>query len=143
MYRGEVFYQCFIRFMLVNQKCSEVKVLTVVFEGKKVADPQDGHHRNKDKKQPPSEPLPPPEPMPDQRHSLMYGWMLPGYNPNPKKGETVRRSFILNSSMHTHIIRSNEIIIIIIASHENEMNDKYIDKLCTSNEVFSEMSEEI
>jgi len=27
------------------------------------------------------------------------------------------------------------IIIIIIASHEDEMNDKYNDKLCTSNEV--------
>jgi len=35
------------------------------------------------------------------------------------------------------------IIIIIIASHEDEMNDKYNDKLCTSNEVISEMSEEI
>jgi len=34
-------------------------------------------------------------------------------------------------------------IIIIIASHEDEMNDKYNDKLCTSNEVISEMSEEI
>jgi len=27
------------------------------------------------------------------------------------------------------------IIIIMIASHEDEMNDKYNDKLCTSNEV--------
>jgi len=27
------------------------------------------------------------------------------------------------------------IIIIIIASHEDEMNDKYNDKLCASNEV--------
>jgi len=35
------------------------------------------------------------------------------------------------------------IIIIIIASQEDEMNDKYNDKLCTSNEVISEMSEEI
>jgi len=35
------------------------------------------------------------------------------------------------------------VIIIIIASHEDEMNDKYNDKLCTSNEVISEMSEEI
>jgi len=35
------------------------------------------------------------------------------------------------------------IIIIIISSHEDEMNDKYNDKLCTSNEVISEMSEEI
>jgi len=34
-------------------------------------------------------------------------------------------------------------IIIIIASHEDEMNDTYNDKLCTSNEVISEMSEEI
>jgi len=33
--------------------------------------------------------------------------------------------------------------IIIIASHEDEMNDKYNDKLCTSNEVISEMREEI
>jgi len=36
-----------------------------------------------------------------------------------------------------------KIIIIIIASHEDEMNDKYNDKLCTSYEVISEMSEEI
>jgi len=35
------------------------------------------------------------------------------------------------------------IIIIIIASHEDEMNDKYNDKLCTSNEVISELSEKI
>jgi len=35
------------------------------------------------------------------------------------------------------------IIVIIIASHEDEMNDKYNDKLCTSIEVISEMSEEI
>jgi len=35
------------------------------------------------------------------------------------------------------------IIIIIIASHEDEMNDKYNDKLCTSNELISEMGEEI
>jgi len=35
------------------------------------------------------------------------------------------------------------IMIIIIASHEDEMNDKYNDKLCTSNKVISEMSEEI
>jgi len=35
------------------------------------------------------------------------------------------------------------IIIITIASHEDEMNNKYNDKLCTSNEVISEMSEEI
>jgi len=27
------------------------------------------------------------------------------------------------------------ITIIIVASHEDEMNDKYNDKLCTSNEV--------
>jgi len=38
---------------------------------------------------------------------------------------------------------TQSIIIIIIASHEDEMNDKYNDKLCTSNEVISEMSEEI
>jgi len=31
----------------------------------------------------------------------------------------------------------------IIASHEDEMNDNYNDKLCTSNEVISEMSEKI
>jgi len=39
--------------------------------------------------------------------------------------------------------RTVVIIIITIASHEDEMNDKYNDKLCTSNEVISEMSEEI
>jgi len=37
-----------------------------------------------------------------------------------------------------HYAVTNIIIIIIIASHEDEMNDKYNDKLCTSNEVISE-----
>jgi len=46
---------------------------------------------------------------------------------------------------HRHILRHidvskafdkvDKIIIIIIASHEDEMNDKYNEKLCTSNEV--------
>jgi len=36
-----------------------------------------------------------------------------------------------------------KIKIIIIASHEDELNDKYNDRLCTSNELISEMSEEI
>jgi len=33
------------------------------------------------------------------------------------------------------VLPNNNNIIIITASHEDEMNDKYNDKLCTSNEV--------
>jgi len=38
-------------------------------------------------------------------------------------------------SLLVNIRSCDEIIIIIIASHEDEMNDKYNDKLCTRNEV--------
>jgi len=45
-------------------------------------------------------------------------------------------SFFINSKRGKGVfLEPSAQIIIIIASHEDEMNDKYNDELCTSNKV--------